>query len=249
MYIALNVIAQNQNWTDMQKRDELIPKLTGKAAQAQQILGRECFPELSEERIQSQLFKVFVKELQNTELQAILKFTPVATLDAALQIISTSNMIDVQHPTKRATLRGTENKEDVAQLSLTANTGKETLAQMMFSTNSGAPQQVSHPSWQSKWQKQRKTEEGNTTSRIPYQAYQKNRFNASKPRGRGRPRGSFNKRGYGQAGRRYGCFGCGETTHGIKFCPNSNQQGQQRQRYTSKSARLQQFLQDCCNLV
>ena len=135
-----NVIAQNQNWTDMQKRDELIPKLTGKAAQVLarlvenhdvityqildealvkgcsvrksqhqkeaefytakqksdqseedfarqvEILGRECFPELSEERIQSQLFKVFVKGLQNTELQAGLKFTPVATLDAALPV-------------------------------------------------------------------------------------------------------------------------------------------------------------------
>ena len=141
-------------------------------------------------------------------------------------------MIDVQPPTKRARLTVTENKEDVAQVSLTAKTGKQTSAQMMFPTNSRAQQQVSYPSWQSKYQNQRKTEESNTTTRVPYQAYQKNRFNAPKPRGRGRPRGSFNRRGYGQAERRYGCFGCGETTHGIKYCPNSNQQGQQRQRGT-----------------
>jgi len=112
-----NFIAKNQNWTDVQKQDELIPisrkaanKVIARLAENQEvityhyvdkallkicgvrksqlqkkaqfypaneaenqseedfarqveILGLDWFPELSEERIQSQLFKVFVKGL------------------------------------------------------------------------------------------------------------------------------------------------------------------------------------------
>ena len=136
--------------------------------------GRTYFIGVPENFIQQSLFDVFVKGLHDTDALYALKYTPVRTLEAALEIVINGTAVDIPSPVKKVRLTGTTTS---AETSTKQQPEEFTKIQML------SPKGEQSSSY---------------TTNAPSQAYKKNAFNTPPHRGRGRPRGCFPKRGRGR---------------------------------------------------
>jgi len=169
-------------------------------------LARACFgTQISEEFIQFQMFEVFVKGLRDTNAHTFLRYYPTKTLEAALQIVTSSTHSDI--PTKKIRLAEPTSNDHTVSKDSFAN------VQLTFPQQSGG-RQNSQPS---------------TSTTFPDQAYPTSVFNSYRSRGRrggrGNHRGRFNGRGgyqhrqnanhdeHNQGKAKRVCFGCKKPGH------------------------------------
>jgi len=161
--------------------------------------GRAYFIGVPENFIQQSLFDVFVKGLQDTDALYALKYAPVRTLEAALEIVVNGAAMELPSSAKKVRLAEATSSAE----SSTAQRSGEFAAVQMLSPKGD--------------------QSSSSRTTTPSQAYKKNAFNTPPHRGRGRPRRNFHGRGRGRGNpgfcyRGPVCYKCRKPGHIATAC-------------------------------